>query len=327
MQRYEIDPTPDGATPVVVLTKSIGEEGAEQFEAICKLGMVDPASRRYAGRFGIGVVTLAPGGFEAFRGESVCRERAAASAKATAKVQFLGVTVAETAGVLENWGIQALGADRLWAMGAKGAGTVVGHIDAGVDQTHPAFIGAVERFVAFSGGASAPVPPGVVVDDGHGTQTAGVVAGRPALNSTNIQMEVGVAPAAKLVCYAIETGNEVTVYEIAQSLEAMEGMKLAAICLALEKSSGDDLLVEIVQRIVDVGILPVVAVGNASGAASEPSALNRLPGCLSVGAARRVGVTLQHLPGSLTKDFGRRRAPDLDAPRDPLITSANPALR
>jgi subtilisin len=325
MQRVVMSPSPEDATPVVVLTKAIGDEGAEQFDAVGSLTMVDPASRHYAGQFGIGVVTVEPGRLEAFRGESACRERTKLVAEATAKVRFLGATVAETAaptaGVLENWGLEALGADRLWAMGVKGDGAVVGHIDAGVDQTHPALDDAVGRFVAFTGGRKALVPDNVVVDSGHGTETAGVIAGRPALNTTGIQMEVGIAPMAKLVCYAIETQSEVTVYEIARSLEVMQGMKLAAICLALEKSQGDDVLVEIGQRIVDAGILPVVAVGNGS----ESSALNSLPGCLSVGAARRFGGALQHLPGSVTTSFGGRRVPDLVAPGDAVITSVFPA--
>jgi subtilisin len=311
---------PKDAIPVVVLTKSTGDEGIDQFDALGKLTMVDSASRRYAGRFGVGVVALEPGSLEAFRGESACRERVAFAAEATAPVRFLNVTVAEAAGVLENWGIQALGADRLWAAGVKGAGSVVGHVDAGVDQTHPALDDAVEQFVAFSGGTSGPVGLGVVVDDGHGTQTAGVVAGRPAPNALGVQMEVGIAPAAKLVCYAVETGLNLTVHEIAQSLEAMEGMRLVAICLALEKSPGDDLLVAIGQRIVGAGILPVVAVGNGA----ESSALNNLPGCLSVGAARRFGGALQHMPGSPHTSFGGRRVPDLVAPGESVMTSVYP---
>lgn len=89
-------------------------------------------------------------------------------------------------GVFESWGhtkIRTLQARQQFAV--DGSGVTLGHIDTGVDPTHPVLAGSVVRFRDFVSGRSIAYD-----DDGHGTHTAGTMAGRHG---------VGVAPGARLV--------------------------------------------------------------------------------------------------------------------------------
>lgn len=99
------------------------------------------------------------------------------------RVQAAGGAVT---GAFESWGhakIRTLQGRQ--AFNVDGAGVVVGHIDTGVDGTHPALAGKVIRFRDFVNYRSVAYD-----DDGHGTHTAGTIAGRDG---------VGVAPGAKLI--------------------------------------------------------------------------------------------------------------------------------
>ena len=46
-----------------------------------------------------------------------------------------------------SWGVGRIGAPDLWSQGHTGQGVIVGHVDTGVDGTHPALAGAIEDFV------------------------------------------------------------------------------------------------------------------------------------------------------------------------------------
>ncbi len=95
--------------------------------------------------------------------------------------------VAETAGVDPGrgteGGITATRAPELWAMGITGAGTVVSHLDTGVDGDHPAF---ASRWLGLEPGVEAsaawydPVTStSFPFDSGsHGTHTMGTMCGR-----------------------------------------------------------------------------------------------------------------------------------------------------
>ena len=76
-----------------------------------------------------------------------------------------------------TWGLRAMKVERLWKEGATGKGVRVGHLDTGVDGTHPALRGAVERFAEFDdlGGLVRPTPRPYDTED-HGTHTAGTIA-------------------------------------------------------------------------------------------------------------------------------------------------------
>lgn len=73
--------------------------------------------------------------------------------------------------------------------GLDGSGVVVGHIDTGIDPTHPDLEGRVIAWKDFVGSK-----PEAYDDQGHGTHTAGTVAG-----GNTSGLSIGVAPGAKLI--------------------------------------------------------------------------------------------------------------------------------
>ncbi len=93
-----------------------------------------------------------------------------------------------------DWNLDAIGAPALWAMGIHGEGTIVAHLDTGVDAAHPALAerwrGAqpgVEWSEAWFTSDDSQIP----TDSGtHGTHTMGTMTGAVEGDT------VGVAPAA-----------------------------------------------------------------------------------------------------------------------------------
>ena len=84
-----------------------------------------------------------------------------------------------------SWGITRLGVTSLWEKGLTGKGILIGHLDTGVDVTHPALTQSVDVFAEFdligeevtAGGATAAA---TARDTGsHGTHTAGILNGQP----------------------------------------------------------------------------------------------------------------------------------------------------
>src|SRR5690606_36323992 len=88
-----------------------------------------------------------------------------------------------------NWGVASVSAGRAWTrFGVRGTGVRVGNIDTGINASHPALAGRVVAWRDFVAGAPAPYD-----DNGHGTHTAGTIAGR------GIGSPIGIAPDAQLV--------------------------------------------------------------------------------------------------------------------------------
>jgi subtilisin len=179
-----------------------------------------------------------------------------------------------------TWGLQAVDAPSLWAQGLTGNGAVIGHLDTGVDGTHPGLRTAIARFAEFDllGRQVVPDPQPHDTDD-HGTHTAGTIAGRP-LNGRNF----GVAPDASLASAIVIEGGQVVARIIAGMDWAIgQGVKVLSMSLGL-RGFLDDFLV-LTQIVRQRGVLPVFAVGN------EGPGTSRSPGnyseALSVGAIDR----------------------------------------
>ncbi len=104
------------------------------------------------------------------------------------------------------WGVAKINADDVWPLGYTGTGIVVGHMDSGVNYNHfdltdhmwdGSGAGYPNHGWDFANGDNNPMD-----DDGHGTQTAGIVAGDGTAGS-----QTGVAPDAIIMALKIYPGG------------------------------------------------------------------------------------------------------------------------
>ena len=99
------------------------------------------------------------------------------------------------------WGLAKIRATEVWGGYGRGEGVCVGHLDTGVDPTHPALEGKIKAFQEFDGLGNAVVS--APHDSGlHGTHTAGTICGQ------NFRgLNIGVAPRAELASALVLPGG------------------------------------------------------------------------------------------------------------------------
>jgi subtilisin len=209
--------------------------------------------------------------------------------------------VAATAGI--SWGIAQMGVPELWAQNFRGRGVLVGHIDTGIDGSHPALQGAVADFTEFD--LNGDEVKGTVARDSdeHGTHTAGTIAGRPGSHGS-----FGVAPEAKLLSAMVIEGGDV-LGRILGGIEWSLNGGAQIINASLGIRGQGDFFQTLVRRLRERNVLPVFAVGN------EGPGTSRFPGnyanVLSVGACD-IADAVAGFSGS--QRFPDRTVPDLVAP-------------
>lgn len=175
-----------------------------------------------------------------------------------------------------SWGIRRIRADALWDKGLTGEGVTIGHVDTGVDASHPALAAAVDAFAEFD--RSGEQVAGAQASDSarHGTHTAGIMVGRQSAD-----LRFGVAPAAMLASAMVIEGGVVAA-RLLGGLDWCVGQGVRIINISLGFRGYDPQFEAIVGLLRDRDILPVVAIGN------EGPLSSRSPGnyrqCLSVGA-------------------------------------------
>jgi subtilisin len=215
-----------------------------------------------------------------------------------------------------TWGVEAIGAPRLWDEGYTGKGVVVGHLDTGADGSHPALKRAIVAFAEFDrlGRLVKPAPKAYDTDE-HGTHTAATIAGRPVDGR-----RIGVAPGAGLASAIVIEGGEV-VARVLGGMDWVIGKGARVLSMSLGLRGWWDDFVTITDRLRAQGVLPVFAVGN------EGPGTSRSPGnywqAVSVGAADRKGAVADF---SSSQTFRRKQdplVPDLVAPGVD-VTSAAP---
>ncbi len=214
-----------------------------------------------------------------------------------------------------TWGINQLNIPSLWAQGLEGDNVTVGHLDTGVDGTHPLLEGAFAAFAEFNYIGRPVVPDPPPHDTGvHGTHTAGTIVGRP----VNGQ-RMGVAPKAKLASAIVIEGGRVTL-RILSGLDWIlrQGARVLSMSLGIP-GVADDFL-EITKILQDNGVLPCVAVGN------EGPGTSRYPGnyttVLSVGAMDQDGGVADFSSSQPLPPPPDRIVPDLVGPGVGVISAA-----
>ncbi len=220
----------------------------------------------------------------------------------------------------KNYGLEKVGALRAWQeKGLTGEGVTVGHIDTGVQASHPALAGKVARFKDFVGQKTEPYD-----DQGHGTHSAGSI----------VAEGVGVAPKAKLV--------------VAKALNANGGGSLSGLLSAMQwmldpdgDPSTDDqpalvsnswgadkdglgdgagVFRDIVVAWREAGIVPVFASGNSGlGSKAVPGGY---PEAFAVGATdRNDKVASFSTGGEIEWDGQTFLKPDVSAPGVAIVST------
>lgn len=183
-----------------------------------------------------------------------------------------------------NHGLDAVGAPAAWQrFGVTGAGVRVGVIDTGVNAGHPDLAGKVVAWRDFVSGRPTPYD-----DSGHGTHTAGIIAGRSAGGAP-----IGVAPGASLVVAkaiaADGVGSGSALLAAAQWMTDPDGDPTTADHPSVINNSwssgatSDAWFRTMITRWRQLGITPVFAAGNAGplGPIASPASY---PDVITVGA-------------------------------------------
>lgn len=258
---------------------------------------------RFYPNLGIALGTVDRAGLAALRKETTVRKVVAAPQLRLIK-PVAATAVKATSGY--TWGIKALKVDVLHAQGFTGQDVLVGHLDTGVDASHPALKGVVKVFAEFDSLGS-QVKNAQPKDSGeHGTHTAGTIAGQPVKG-----VRFGVAPGAKLAsAMVIEGGNVLARILGGMNWVVGQNVRVLSMSLGLIGTKDDFLLVTRILRAR--GVLPVFAVGN------EGPGTSRYPGnyaeALSVGASDSAGAVADF---SSSQQFVRAKdpiVPDLVGP-------------
>lgn len=213
-----------------------------------------------------------------------------------------------------TWGITALRVAALHRQGLTGRGTLVGHLDTGVDAAHPSLRGAVQHFAEFDPlGREVRPAPRPWDSEGHGTHTAGTIAGRRVGRT-----HVGVAPGAELASAMVIEGGEV-VARVLGGMDWAVGLGVRVLSMSLGFTGWWSDFLPLTRILRERGILPVFAAGNEGpGQSRSPG---NYPDVLSVGACTRNGHVAEF---SSSQRFRRAKdpvVPDVVAPGVGIVSA------
>ena len=155
------------------------------------------------------------------------------------------------------WGLAKIQANEAWGGYGRGGKVLVGHLDTGVDDTHPALVDKVAAFEEFD---SIGNPVGSAAHDSasHGTHTAGTICGRT-FNGVNI----GVAPEAKLVSALVLPGGGGTFAQIVAGMQWAISKNVDVINMSLGGQGYTTMWNLPVLIATFSGVLVVASVGNS----------------------------------------------------------------
>ncbi len=205
-----------------------------------------------------------------------------------------------------SWALERLHVPQLWDKGLTGDGILIGHLDTGIDATHPALDEAIDSFAEFDA-IGRLVAGSQMTDSGfHGTHTAGILVGRPYQGVT-----FGIAPGAKLAAgMVIEHGD--TAARVIAGLEWCIGQGVRIVSLSLGVRQYEPLFSRIFQLLRQRNILPVAAIGNEGAQTSRTP--GNLPEVLSVGAMDQTDQIWFNSSSQQLSEKHRRIVPTVIAP-------------
>lgn len=214
-----------------------------------------------------------------------------------------------------SWALKRLGIPKLWDAGLTGDGVLIGHLDTGIDSTHPALADAIDASSVFDElGQQLNVTTAMVDTGFHGTHTAGLLVGQPFGNVT-----FGVAPGARLAAGTVIEGGDIPARMIA-GLNWCVGQGVMIISLSLGVRRFDPLVAALVKQLRDRDILPIVAIGNEGAETSRTP--GNLPESLSVGATDEADQIWFNSSSQQFAETPRRIVPTLIAPGAGIWSSA-----
>jgi subtilisin family serine protease len=200
-----------------------------------------------------------------------------------------------------TWGIKRLNIRALWEKGFDGRGVRVGHLDTGVDGSHPALAGAIADgdFAEFDFAANQVLGARPHDSAQHGTHTAGTLLGRAGPRG-----KFGVAPSAQLVSALSIEGGQV-IDRILAGLEWIVGRNVQILTMSVGLPGFVTAFDEVIAALRRNRVLPVIAIGNEGPDTSRSP--GNYPNVLSVGACTE---------DDLVADFSSSQR--MARPQDPL---------
>lgn len=205
-----------------------------------------------------------------------------------------------------SWGLDRLRIPALWDKGLTGEGILIGHLDTGVDSTHPALDAAIDSYAEFDS-IGRLVTGAPITDSGfHGTHTAGILVGKSYQGVT-----FGVAPGAKLATgTVIEYGD--TPARVIAGLDWCVGQGVRVVNLSLGVRQYEPQFSLVFQVLRQRNVLPVAAIGNEGAQTSRTP--GNLPEVLSVGAMDQTGQIWLNSSSQQLAETRKRIVPTVIAP-------------
>lgn len=201
--------------------------------------------------------------------------------------------------------------------GLDGKGVLVGHLDSGIDGTHPEFEDKILKFKDFSSTYS--VDP--IDDNGHGTHTAGTIIGGDLSGKA-----IGVAPKAKIICGKIFSTSGASTSGILEAMQWIadpdnnpETDDFPALC-SNSWGGGDSFsarksYVKAIDVWLKVGIIPIFALGNSGPGARTCGIPGGLLSVIGVGATdKNDNIAYFSSRGPIEWDGIDMIKPDISAP-------------
>ncbi len=214
-----------------------------------------------------------------------------------------------------TWGLKRLNIRALWDKGFSGKGVRVGHLDTGVDGSHPALAGAIADgdFAEFDWTGNQV--PGARPHDSaeHGTHTAGTLLGRAGPRG-----RFGVAPGAQLVSALSIEGGQV-IDRILAGLEWIVSRNVQILTMSVGLPGYVAAFEEVIAALRRNKVLPVIAIGNEGPDTSRSP--GNYPNVLSVGACTEDDLVADF---SSSQRMARQQdpfEPDLVAPGVNVLSS------